>query len=108
LTATPASGSVFSGWSGGCSGTSTCRVQLSTDQSVTATFSLAPCVVPKLKGRTLAAAKRSIKSHYCSVGAIKRATSRKVKKGRVISQKPRPGNRLAHGAKIDLRVSKGR
>lgn len=39
LTATPASGSVFAGWSGGgCSGTGTCTVTMSADQTVTATF----------------------------------------------------------------------
>jgi hypothetical protein len=40
LTAAPATGSVFAGWSGGgCSGTGTCTVTLSSDQAVTATFS---------------------------------------------------------------------
>jgi uncharacterized repeat protein (TIGR02543 family) len=39
LTATPASGSVFAGWSGACSGqASTCSVTMTSDQSVTATF----------------------------------------------------------------------
>ncbi|GAA1934834.1 hypothetical protein GCM10009815_31860 [Nocardioides marmoribigeumensis] len=39
LTATPAAGSTFSGWSGGgCSGTSTCTVPMAGDTSVTATF----------------------------------------------------------------------
>ena len=39
LTATPASGSMFAGWTGGgCSGTGTCQVTMSSDQSVTATF----------------------------------------------------------------------
>src|SRR5437867_2555895 len=39
LTATPASGSVFSGWSGaGCSGTGSCVVTMNAAQSVTATF----------------------------------------------------------------------
>jgi serine/threonine-protein kinase len=65
-------------------------------------------VVPKVKGKTLSAAKRSIKSHACSVGKIKRATSMTVKKGHVISQKPRPGRRLKHGAKVNLVVSKGK
>ena len=41
LTATPASGSTFAGWSGGgCSGTGTCTVAMSADQNVTATFAL--------------------------------------------------------------------
>ncbi|MGP0048456.1 MAG: InlB B-repeat-containing protein [Solirubrobacteraceae bacterium] len=39
LTAAAASGSSFAGWSaGGCSGTGTCTVTMSSDQSVTATF----------------------------------------------------------------------
>ncbi len=39
LTATPDSGSVFSGWSGGeCSGTGTCQVTMNAAKTVTATF----------------------------------------------------------------------
>ncbi|WP_395661315.1 M6 family metalloprotease domain-containing protein, partial [Aestuariivirga sp.] len=39
LTATPAPGSVFKGWTGaGCSGTGSCTVTMSSDQQVTATF----------------------------------------------------------------------
>jgi hypothetical protein len=41
LTAIPASGSAFSGWSGGgCSGTGSCTVTMSSDQSVIATFTV--------------------------------------------------------------------
>jgi len=39
LTATPSAGSAFSGWSGGgCSGTGSCEVAMSSDRAVTATF----------------------------------------------------------------------
>ncbi|RUQ40391.1 MAG: hypothetical protein EKK69_05595, partial [Candidatus Competibacteraceae bacterium] len=38
LTATPASGSAFSGWSGACTGTGTCAVTMDAAKSVTATF----------------------------------------------------------------------
>jgi uncharacterized delta-60 repeat protein len=41
LTAVPAAGSVFAGWSGACSGTGACAVTLNADTSVTATFDLA-------------------------------------------------------------------
>jgi Ca2+-binding RTX toxin-like protein len=41
LSATPATGSTFTGWSGsGCSGTGTCQVSMSAARSVTATFTL--------------------------------------------------------------------
>jgi len=39
LTATPASGSTFAGWSGACSGTGTCQIKMSEEMAVTATFS---------------------------------------------------------------------
>ncbi|HYD42592.1 MAG TPA: glycosyl hydrolase family 8 [Anaeromyxobacter sp.] len=42
LTATPASGSSFSGWSGACSGTAACVVTMSGARSVAATFSTQP------------------------------------------------------------------
>jgi hypothetical protein len=114
LTASAASGSAFSGWSGACSGSGACVVTVNADTAVTATFThqIGPppskCVVPKVKGKTLAAAKRAIKSHLCAVGKIKRSASRTVKTGHVISQKPRPGTRLKRGAKVNLVVSKGR
>ncbi len=40
LTATPATGYSFSGWSGACSGTGTCTVGMTQTRSVTATFAL--------------------------------------------------------------------
>ncbi len=40
LTAAPASGSSFAGWSGACSGTSVCTIVLTENTNVTATFNL--------------------------------------------------------------------
>ena len=40
LTATPASGSVFAGWGGACSGTGSCTVKITAATSVTATFNM--------------------------------------------------------------------
>jgi pimeloyl-ACP methyl ester carboxylesterase len=48
LTAVPDADSSFAGWSGGgCSGTGTCAVTMSSAQAVTATFTLAP-VLPQI------------------------------------------------------------
>jgi hypothetical protein len=111
LTASATQGS-FTGWSGGgCSGTGTCVVMLNSDTAVTANFSSpAPpatkCVVPKVKGKKLAAAKRSIKSHHCSVGKITKVSSSPKNKGHVISQSPKPGKHLRKGAKVALKVGK--
>jgi uncharacterized delta-60 repeat protein len=107
LTATAPASSSFAGWSGDCSGTGTCTLTMSANHTVTATF-MALCVVPKLKGKTLKAAKKAIKRAHCSPGKVTRAFSAKVKKGRVISQKPKPGKKLAEGSKVKFKISKGR
>jgi hypothetical protein len=118
LTATPDSSSTFGGWSGaGCSGTGTCTVNMTAAAAVSATFTAnsppppppaKKCVVPKLKGKTLTAAKRSLKSHHCTLGKVKHAFSSNVKKGKVISQKPKAGKHLKHNAKVSVTVSKGK
>jgi hypothetical protein len=107
LTASAGKGSAFDGWAGPCTGTATCVIAMTAATSVEAFF-LKDCAVPKLKGKALGAAKRALKAHDCSVGKIRRAFSRYVKKGRVISQKPKPHKLLRHGAKVRLTVSKGK
>ena len=106
LTARPSARSTFAGWSGACKGTRACTVPMSAARSVTATFNDV-CVVPKLKGKTLRAAKRALKRAHCSVGKVTRVSSG-VKKGRVVSAKPRSGKQLAGGTKVKLQVSKGK
>jgi PASTA domain/Divergent InlB B-repeat domain len=110
LVATPHSGSKLATWSGGgCSGTGDCHVTIAPNTTLTATFVKQPkCVVPNVKGKTVSAAKRALKSHACTVGKVRRMSSRKIKKGRVISEKPKAGARLRHGAKVNLVVSRGR
>lgn len=68
----------------------------------------AACVVPNVKGKKLKAAERAIAGHSCRVGKVTHALSAKVQKGFVISQKPKAHNRLKHGAKVSLVVSKGK
>jgi uncharacterized delta-60 repeat protein len=66
------------------------------------------CVVPKLKGTTLRAARSRLASAHCSVGRVKRAYSRTVKKGRVVAQTPRAGRQIPKRSKVAIVVSRGR
>ncbi len=65
------------------------------------------CVVPKLKGLTLKAAKSKLKHAHCGVGAIKKRHSKSVRKGKVISSSPGKGASRAAGTKVGLTVSSG-
>ena len=84
---------------------------MSQARSVTATFTLQssppPCIVPNVKGKTLAVAENALRQVHCKAGKVTKKYSR-VKKGRVISQRPAPGTNLATGAKVDLVLSKGK
>jgi sugar lactone lactonase YvrE len=84
---------------------------------VARTFSIAPksvlnpaqtCKVPRVVGKRLAAAKLAIKRRHCRTGTVRKAYSRKVKKGVVVSQSRRAGKVVAANSKINLVVSKGR
>jgi hypothetical protein len=65
------------------------------------------CVVPRVVGKTLAAAKRSLKRAHCRAGAIRSVHSARIGRGRVVSQKVRAGRVLALNAKVGLSVSLG-
>jgi PASTA domain len=65
------------------------------------------CVVPKLKGKTLPTARKAVTKAHCAVGTVRRAHSKKVRRGRVISQRPPPGARLPNRAKVSVVVSRG-
>jgi hypothetical protein len=65
------------------------------------------CVVPKLKGKKLASAEKAITQAHCAVGKVKKAGSKHVKKGSVISQSQTAGKSLPSGTKVSLVVSKG-
>lgn len=67
-----------------------------------------PCKVPNLAGSTLARAKKLLKKANCAVGKTKKASSAKVKKGRVVKASKKAGTILAPGATVTLTISKGR
>jgi hypothetical protein len=67
-----------------------------------------PCTVPNVRTMLLSAARRGIVRANCSVGRITRAFSSSVQKGRIISQRPRPGVVRPEHAPVRLVVSIGR
>jgi hypothetical protein len=67
---------------------------------------LRQCVVPRVVGKKLAAAKARIRSAHCAVGKITRKRAAKAKRGKVIAQSPAPGRRLRNLAKIRLTVGR--
>jgi hypothetical protein len=108
LTAKAGRGSVFAGWSGACSGKSTCSVTMSQAQSVGAKFAKQIiCLVPKVKGKKLKRAKRALRNAHCRPGKIRHRYSH-VKRGHVVAQRPRPHRHLRKGGKVNLVVSKGK
>jgi len=108
LTATPAAGSTFVGWSGGgCSGTGTCHLTLEADTTITATFTAKPppaeehCLVPALAGKTLAQARSALASAHCTLGTV---TKPKKKKGALVvrSSSPSAATTLPANSQVSL------
>jgi uncharacterized delta-60 repeat protein len=69
---------------------------------------LPDCKVPNVRGKKLATGRASITRANCKVGKVTRKRSTRVKKGRVISQRPRARATLPNGGKVNLVLSKGR
>lgn len=66
----------------------------------------ASCVVPTLRGRTVARAKTLLAAAGCKLGMVKRVHAR-VKRGRVIRSTPRAGKALTAGTRVAVVVSRG-
>jgi hypothetical protein len=66
----------------------------------------ATCVVPRLVRATLAVARVAVRARGCTVGRVTRKYSR-VRKGRVIAQRPKAGTHLPAGASVSLVLSRG-
>jgi probable HAF family extracellular repeat protein len=67
-----------------------------------------PCVVPRLRQKPLRQAQRLLTANRCRLGAVRRAHSRLIRRGRVVSQGIRVGRRLAAGSRVAVTVSLGR
>jgi hypothetical protein len=109
LTATRGAGSRFTSWSGDCAGTATtCLLTMTADRLAVARFTkVVRCVVPKVVRLRLKKARGRIVRAHCRVGKVTKKFSTRRKKGSVLSQKPKPGKRLAAGARVKLVVGKG-
>ncbi len=66
------------------------------------------CKVPRLRGRTLAAAKAALHRAHCGVGKVVKRKSSALAKGRVIASHPRAASTHKAGTKVKLTVSLGR
>ncbi len=77
----------------------------STPNATLTAAALNACVVPRLKGLTVSAAKSALKKRSCRLGKISRVHA-KGKKGRVVSQSLQVGSRPHVGTKIAVKVAK--
>jgi hypothetical protein len=65
------------------------------------------CVVPRLEGDSLSAARKQLRRNRCTVGTVRKARQAdRRKSGKVIAQSPRPGAIRKHGAAVDLTIGK--
>jgi hypothetical protein len=65
-------------------------------------FTYTACIVPKLAGKKLRKAKRSLKTAGCAIGKVKRKGKTTAKTGKVVKQGPKPGKKLAPGSKVNV------
>jgi subtilisin family serine protease len=65
------------------------------------------CVVPRLRGATLAVARSRIRRAGCSVGSVRRTRNR-LRRGRVVAQRPAAGRRVSLRARVSVTLSRGR
>jgi beta-lactam-binding protein with PASTA domain len=95
---------------------------MNADTPVSATFDPAPvttptppappppapkvCVVPRVLGMTLAAAKLRLSRAACSTGTVTKRTAKRAQAGHVVAQHPAAGEYLAAHGKVALVLGK--
>lgn len=67
----------------------------------------ARCVVPRLKGKTLPKARSLLRRAHCALGRVSYARS-SLRRGLIVSQRPRAGAFRPRGTKVRVVVSRGR
>jgi PASTA domain len=63
------------------------------------------CLVPKLSGRSLAAAKRRLRNANCKIGRVSNRKGAAAKAGRVVKQNPKAGMVRAGGATVNVTLA---
>jgi hypothetical protein len=66
------------------------------------TFAYEGCVVPKLNGKELKAAKKKLKAADCKIGTVTKKEGATAKTGKVKKQSPKAGKILAPGSKVKV------
>jgi beta-lactam-binding protein with PASTA domain len=61
--------------------------------------------VPELRGKTLRQAKRLLAKAHCKLGTVSRKTSSRLRVGRVLGTRPKPGAKRAAGARIAVTLA---
>jgi PASTA domain len=77
-------------------------------QTVDVPAASAFCVVPRLTGKTVRVAKRTLKTAHCTLGNVTKAYSRRIARGLIIRQRPAAGAKRPNGAGVSVVVSRGR
>ena len=107
LSATPALGSKFAGWSGACPGTLSCTVTTNADQTVIATFTiLAPNT--KITSEKVSSRKRKARFKFKAIGTSTGFRCALVKQPKRHHKQPRPSYGLCRSPKSYTRLKPGR
>ncbi|HKO38828.1 MAG TPA: IPT/TIG domain-containing protein [Solirubrobacterales bacterium] len=67
-------------------------------------FSYEGCSVPPLRGKKLKAAKKAIRKRGCLVGKVRKRKGVTAKTGKIVRQRPKPGQVLPPGAKVNVKL----
>jgi hypothetical protein len=61
-----------------------------------------PCIVPRLRGKTLRQARRALTRANCRLGRVSRRPAAAAARGRVVGQRPSPGRRLRDRGRVNV------
>jgi hypothetical protein len=64
------------------------------------------CVVPKLRGKKLSAARKALRKAQCKTGKVKKLKGARVGSGKVSRQSAKPGAKLPAGTKVNLTLAR--